>query len=56
MEELTHLLSTIGNGIVSIYKAFEFNFFGIVVNFWDIALWALIAGFIIHMILDITDL
>lgn len=50
------LLSTLGNKVVEVYQMFEFDFWGIKINLWQLALWTLIAIFVIDMIKKLVDL
>ena len=52
----TDFLGMLGNKVVEVYQMFEFNFWGITINLWQLALWTFIAIFVIDLIKHIVDL
>ena len=55
-ESFLNLLSLLGEKVVEVYEMFEFNFWGITINLWQLALWTLIAVFVLDMIKNIDDI
>lgn len=55
-DSFLNFLSMLGNKVVEVYQMFEFDFWGITINLWQLALWAFIAFFVIDLIKNIVDL
>jgi len=56
LDSLLNFLSMLGEKVVEVYQMFEFDFWGIKINLWQLALWTLIAVFVIDLIKKLVDL
>lgn len=56
MDTLTKTLGVFGQAVIDVYKALEFEFFGMHFNFLSLIIWSAIAYFVIDIIHDLTDI